>query len=190
MSSSSGPADDVRVPLLMVEGVEVPDERPSSRGQSTSSRHAVGPAAAAAAAAGADDEDKYPPLPPSYNDVLRADLNRRSGWQTLKEHVGALHQCVPAGLREDVRHRLHATRATLLRLWPTSRFSHVMLVLTGLWVLFVLTGPGMSDEPGADGGFWNWEDIEVRLRSDNPVLSPYLLCAPRNVHLVHLARTC
>lgn len=157
MPPASEPSnDEVRVPLLLVEGVEVADSQPAPCREA----HEEG-----------QEGDKYPPLPPSYNDVMRADLNTRSRWQVAKEHLSALPQYVPEGVRLSVGEMWSRTKGGVVRLWPQSRLAHVFLVLTGLWLLFVFTEPVLS-QPEAEGGFWSWEDIEVR---SNPNPAAYSL---------------
>lgn len=156
MPYSSEQAADVRVPLLMVEGVQVPDERFGLGEEHADSSTPLSDPV------DAHEEDKDLPFPPSYNDVMRADLNQRSKWETFKEHMSALSQCVPEGLRESVADKCHTIKVGLYRLWPQSRLSHVFLVLVGLWLLFALSGSSLTTDADADGAFWSWEDIQVR----------------------------
>ncbi|KDN52985.1 hypothetical protein K437DRAFT_292661 [Tilletiaria anomala UBC 951] len=105
---------------------------------------------------------KYPPLPPSYDDVIRENRNKTSFYSTVSQHISSLPQCVPEGLRDSAKEGWRKLKMLVWKLWPSSRLAHTFLILAGLWVLVVLTGPSFeSFSSGGDAGVaWKWEDIK------------------------------
>ncbi len=100
------------------------------------------------------NRNKYPPLPPSYDDVLRSVRNRTSRWRTVREHLVSLPQLVPEGVRECAASAAYSAKVGVRRYWPSGRLAHSFLVLAGLWVLVVLTGPSFDNftSGGGNGG--------------------------------------
>lgn len=112
---------------------------------------------------------KYPPLPPSYDDTIRVDARAQSKWnpaawfsisRTTKEHIQACFPRTSQGELLTFSAAFSGCYKGAMRCWPTNRFAQASVFIIGLWILVLFTGPALtqsaSDNIGA-GLHQDWD---------------------------------
>ena len=96
---------------------------------------------------------KYPPLPPSYDDTLRAYAPPQSKWnpaawftvsRTTKEHIQACFPRTSDGELLTFSTAFSGCYTSAMRCWPSNRFAQASVFIIGLWILVLFTGPSLT----------------------------------------------